>query len=666
MYEDLKVLKRDNKKVDFNGEKIAVAIKKAFDSREEFIEKYTEDDINKVFQSVLADIFDSYFEKPYIKVEEIQDVIEKILIKLNYKDVYESFSSYREKRAESRKMFLSEPKQHKLLKAIEKITLKQEWSKKNTGCPLDIIYNYGKIISEEFSNAYLLKNNHFGLHESGQIRIDKIEYLSVGTTESCVIDIDKLLQKGLVIDEKTYNTPNDIPSYLEQISLIIKRNAEDQHGNQGINNFDSVLKDVVIQTFKEEFSNKVYDLLDINGFLNLIDFELISKEIFKLDSISTDIKHLYKYSKDVEQIKLIIEKSYVKAIENTNKILYKSLNNFLNNINYKVKDINREVTISIGTDISFEGKMISKNLLLSLEKDSIPRIVFKLKKGINKHKDDPNFDLLELSLKTIMRDINIGFANIDFKLNMKKYNGSNESEVFYFFDGSRVLENILSEKTSVNGRGFLSRTYINLVRIGIRNKTLENGKESFFEELGNIIEIVSEQLYDRFLIQSEKRGTDFQFLIGENIYMDSKGLKQGEKVKKAIKNGLLGIGIIGLDECVNLFNNSIDQKMILDFVSKKINNCKKEFNLNFVLVGPENDPSSIFVDLDKTIYGEVKDVTDKDQYYTYINSANFEYLQNIFDGGISYKVDVDSEEQIIRLIDNTNFGYLVISKKIEE
>lgn len=666
MYEDLKVLKRDNKKVDFNGEKIAVAIKKAFDSREEFIEKYTEDDINKVFQSVLADIFDSYFEKPYIKVEEIQDVIEKILIKLNYKDVYESFSSYREKRAESRKMFLSEPKQHKLLKAIEKITLKQEWSKKNTGCPLDIIYNYGKIISEEFSNAYLLKNNHFGLHESGQIRIDKIEYLSVGTTESCVIDIDKLLQKGLVIDEKTYNTPNDIPSYLEQISLIIKRNAEDQHGNQGINNFDSVLKDVVIQTFKEEFSNKVYDLLDINGFLNLIDFELISKEIFKLDSISTDIKHLYKYSKDVEQIKLIIEKSYVKAIENTNKILYKSLNNFLNNINYKVKDINREVTISIGTDISFEGKMISKNLLLSLEKDSIPRIVFKLKKGINKHKDDPNFDLLELSLKTIMRDINIGFANIDFKLNMKKYNGSNESEVFYFFDGSRVLENILSEKTSVNGRGFLSRTYINLVRIGIRNKTLENGKESFFEELGNIIEIVSEQLYDRFLIQSEKRGTDFQFLIGENIYMDSKGLKQGEKVKKAIKNGLLGIGIIGLDECVNLFNNSIDQKMILDFVSKKINNCKKEFNLNFVLVGPENDPSSIFVDLDKTIYGEVKDVTDKDQYYTYINSANFEYLQNIFDGGISYKVDVNSEEQIIRLIDNTNFGYLVISKKIEE
>lgn len=666
MYEDLKVLKRDNKKVDFNGEKIAVAIKKAFDSREEFIEKYTEDDINKVFQSVLADIFDSYFEKPYIKVEEIQDVIEKILIKLNYKDVYESFSSYREKRAESRKMFLSEPKQHKLLKAIEKITLKQEWSKKNTGCPLDIIYNYGKIISEEFSNAYLLKNNHFGLHESGQIRIDKIEYLSVGTTESCVIDIDKLLQKGLVIDEKTYNTPNDILSYLEQISLIIKRNAEDQHGNQGINNFDSVLKDVVIQTFKEEFSNKVYDLLDINGFLNLIDFELISKEIFKLDSISTDIKHLYKYSKDVEQIKLIIEKSYVKAIENTNKILYKSLNNFLNNINYKVKDINREVTISIGTDISFEGKMISKNLLLSLEKDSIPRIVFKLKKGINKHKDDPNFDLLELSLKTIMRDINIGFANIDFKLNMKKYNGSNESEVFYFFDGSRVLENILSEKTSVNGRGFLSRTYINLVRIGIRNKTLENGKESFFEELGNIIEIVSEQLYDRFLIQSEKRGTDFQFLIGENIYMDSKGLKQGEKVKKAIKNGLLGIGIIGLDECVNLFNNSIDQKMILDFVSKKINNCKKEFNLNFVLVGPENDPSSIFVDLDKTIYGEVKDVTDKDQYYTYINSANFEYLQNIFDGGISYKVDVNSEEQIIRLIDNTNFGYLVISKKIEE
>ena len=120
--DQLKVIKRDNKKVDFHEEKIALAIKKGFDSVAS--ELYDEKDINEVFHSVLKNIEDNYKEKKTITIEEIQDIIEKQLMKNGYQDVYEAFSKYRDKRSESRKAFLSEPKQHKLIKVIEKISLK--------------------------------------------------------------------------------------------------------------------------------------------------------------------------------------------------------------------------------------------------------------------------------------------------------------------------------------------------------------------------------------------------------------------------------------------------------------------------------------------------------------------------------------------------------------
>jgi len=310
MFEGLKVLKRDNKKVDFNGEKIAIAIKKSFDSREDFINKYTDEDINKVYLSVLDHIYDNYFEKQYIKVEEIQDIIEKILMKLEYTDVYESFSNYRDKRAESRKMFLSEPKQHKLLKAIEKIALKQDWVKKSNDSATDIMFNYGKTISEEFANAYLINNKFTSMHESGQIYISSVNFFPMGTTESCVIDINRLFEKGFNIEERNYKTPSDIMSYFDVLSLIIRRNSEDQHGEQGIPNFDFYMEKAVLKTFKEELKTKIFDFLDLNGFLNFVDFDYIVKEITKLETISFDMSILYKHSKEVNQIKSILDIAY--------------------------------------------------------------------------------------------------------------------------------------------------------------------------------------------------------------------------------------------------------------------------------------------------------------------------------------------------------------------
>ncbi len=668
MYEDLKVLKRDNKKADFNGEKIAIAIKKSFDSREEFIDKYTDEDINKVYKAVLDDIFDNYFEKPYIKVEDIQDVIEKILIKLDYKDVYESFSNYRDKRAESRKMFLSEPKQHKLLKAIEKITLKQDWVKKTNTTPNDVIFNYGNIISEEFANAYLLNSKYTQMQESGQVYIDNIESISIGTTESCIIDINKILEKGFSIENIHYKEPNDMLSYLDLMSLIIKRNSEDQHGDQGIQSLDFMMKQIVINTFKEIFNDKLYEHLDVNGYLNFVDFDSISKDISKLNSINIDISLFYKYSKEVPQIKNILEKSYNKSLESTDKIVYKALYKFLHNSYYKVNDKCRIVTISLGIDTSYEGRMITRNYLLSLDDKVVTKTVFKIKKGINYNVTDINYDLFKLAISIIFKGNNIGFSFMDFKPNFKEYNGSLESEVFYFNNGLRVMENILNEKVNVLGRGLLSKTYINLARIGLKNTNQEENKEELFSEIDNTLNTVIEQLYDRYLIQAERKASEFQFLMGENVYFESKGLKQGEKVKKSIRNGLLGIGIIGLNECIKVLKFKITSDEIIDYIYKKIHKYKNEYNLNYVLIGPDKDLSKEFIDIDRAIYGDIKDVTDKEYYDLYFNNIFEDKNITKFNGGylIEKENTFKSEEELIKFIKDQDIGYISIIKKIED
>ena len=118
----LSVVKRNGKKVSFNGTKIAVAIKKGFDSitiideNDDRVQKYNEKDIQKVYQAVINYIEKAYKDKDKIKIEEIQDIIELELKNKKYDDVYLSFSEYRDRRAQSREMFMDDKRRHKFLK----------------------------------------------------------------------------------------------------------------------------------------------------------------------------------------------------------------------------------------------------------------------------------------------------------------------------------------------------------------------------------------------------------------------------------------------------------------------------------------------------------------------------------------------------------------------
>ena len=84
--DNLKVVKRNGKKVSFDTAKVAIAIKKGFDGtvHEEEESKYSAKDVQKVYQSVIKEICKKYKDAEKIKIEEIQDLIEEMLKKNKY------------------------------------------------------------------------------------------------------------------------------------------------------------------------------------------------------------------------------------------------------------------------------------------------------------------------------------------------------------------------------------------------------------------------------------------------------------------------------------------------------------------------------------------------------------------------------------------------------
>lgn len=198
--ENFKVIKRDGKRVDFNEGKIGVAITKTFNSIED--SKYTEEDTSRVFAAVIDKINEVYGEAKSVKVEEIQDIIEDTLRNLEYLDVMENFNSYREKRKQSREVF--ESYQHKLVKELEALSLKDakdEDSKRDNAnvdgdTAMGTMLHYGSTISKAFSKSHFMEKRFADAHDSGMIHIHDMDFMPMGTTTCCQIDLNSLFEKG--------------------------------------------------------------------------------------------------------------------------------------------------------------------------------------------------------------------------------------------------------------------------------------------------------------------------------------------------------------------------------------------------------------------------------------------------------------------------------------
>ncbi len=724
------VVKRNGKKVDFDGTKIALAIKKGFDSvkpkvdeEEESIDKvytYTEKDIQKVYHSVMKRIQKEYKDKEKIKIEEIQDMIEEELKKKGYDDVYASFSEYRERRNQSRQLFFDEKKTHKFLKAIEGLGLKsageEDIKRENANIDGDsamgTMLQYGSTISKEFAKSYLMKKKYADAHDNGDIHIHDMDFLAMGTTTCMQIELDKLFKNGFSTGHGHLREPNDIMSYSALAAIAIQSDQNDQHGGQSIPAFDYYMAPGVLKTFKKQFKQQLYDLLDYSDLLSFISMERIAREVDKLTTIDLDITLFQPIYKESEQIKRLFMKSYENALKKTERITYQAMEAFIHNLNTMHSRAGAQVpfsSVNLGTDTSSEGRMVIKNFLLATdaglgkgETPIFPVSIFKVKEGINYNPEDKNYDLFKLACKVSAKRLFPNFSFIDAPFNLEYYKeGDYRTEVGYMGCRTRVMSDVtdLNNQTT-GGRGNLSFTSINLPRIAIKHGIClkERDKadmEGFYQELAEEMELVKDQLLERFEVQCSKHNYNFPFLLGQGVWTDGDKLKPSDRLRKILKHGSLTFGFIGLAESLVALigkhqgESEEAQKLgleIISFMRNKADEYAKEYRLNFTLIAtPAEGLSGRFVNIDKAIYGKIKGVTDR-EYYTnsfhvpvYYNTsikhkieveAPYHALTN--GGHISYieldgdtAMNVDAFESVIRLMKESGIGYGAINHPVD-
>ena len=369
------VIKRDGKKAEFDTAKVVVAIKKGVDSvqtENANIEKYTEKDIYKIYNNVAKKIVDS--KKDRIKIDEIQDYIEEALKEDGYEDVYESFSNYRERRNQSRKLFFDEKKQYAFLKAIETLSIEPQ---NETEIPekaansMSSMLKYGQTVAKEYSKSYLLKRKIADAHEGGSIYIHDLEYLPMGTTNCLHIDLNKLFKDGFSTGIGYLREPNNIMTYSILTSIAIQTNQNDQSGEQSIPLLDYYFAPGIVKSFKKEFKQIVYDLLDYTDFGIFAAVNGMEREIDKISQIEFDISIFDTYCRESEQLKRLFRIAYKKALEKTDKLTYQAMEALIHNLNTLRSKAGAEVpdsTVNLGTDTSKVGRMIIKNYLLALDK----------------------------------------------------------------------------------------------------------------------------------------------------------------------------------------------------------------------------------------------------------------------------------------------------------
>ena len=716
----LKVVKRNGKKVDFDGSKIAVAIKKGFDSliREDEEPKYNEKDIQKVYQHVMKTIDKEYKDAEKIKIEQIQDLIEASLQKLKYDDVYKSFSEYRERRTASRQLFADEKKMHKFLKSLEGLGLKSasEEDAKRENANIDgnsamgTMLQYGSTVSKEFAKAYLMKKKFADAHDNGDIHIHDMDFLAMGTTTCMQIDLNKLFKNGFSTGHGHLRSPKDIMSYGALAAIAIQSNQNDQHGGQSIPAFDFYMAPGVLKTFKKQFKQAVYELLDFSDFINFVNMDKIEKEIDKLESIEFDINIFESFFKGSEEVRKVFTKAYEIALAKTDRQTYQAMEAFVHNLNTMHSRAGAQVpfsSINFGTDISPEGRMVTRNYLLSVdaglgknETPIFPISIFKVKEGVNYNKEDPNYDLFKLSCKVSAKRLFPNFSFLDSSFNKPYYKeGDFTTEVCYMGCRTRVIGNVADPNKEITpGRGNLSFTSINLPRLGIKHGIVTNEKtdmKGFYEELGNLMDLVKDQLLERFEIQCNKRIYNFPFLLEQGVWLDSEKLKPEDRLRKVLKHGTLSIGFIGLAECLKALigehhgESDKAQKLgleIIGFMRKKCDEYSQEYKLNFTcLATPAEGLSGRFVNIDKAIYGKIKGVTDR-EYYTNSFHIPVYYNISIVDklkkegkyhkltnaGHISY-IELDGDttenleafEKIVRTMKECDIGYGAINHPVD-
>ena len=659
------VKKRDGRIVGYNEEKIKAAIRKAMLA--------TDKGEDEALIQRISDRIGST-GKEQMDVEAIQDSVEIELMKSSRKDVAKKFIAYRDQRSIARRA-----KTRDLFQAIidaKSNDVTRENANMNADSPAGMMMKFASETTKPFVDDYLLSPDVREAVKNNLLHIHDKDYYPTKSLTCVQHPLDKILREGFMAGHGESRPAKRIETASVIACISLETAQNEMHGGQAIPAFDFYMAPYVRASYVEEV--KYIEQITGQEYAELYDAEIDDYIKKPLDGLTGK------------------ERAKQHAINRTVGRVHQAMEAFIHNMNTIHSRGGNQVvfsSINYGTDTSAEGRCVIRELLESTYEGVgngataiFPIQIWKKKRGISYLPTDRNYDLYCYACKVTARRFFPNFVNLDapFNYNEKWREDDPERykwEVATMGCRTRVFENRFGEKS-------LEEVHA-IVGLALECRNIENEESrvnAFFAHLDELLEITAKQLHERYLFQKTALVKQFQ-LVMSKLWIGGENLKDDDTIASVINQGTLGIGFIGLAECLIALigkHHGESEKAqelglrIVKYMRDRVVDFSEKYQHNYsVLATPAEGLAGRFTKGDKKKFGIVPGVTDKD-YYTNSNhvpvyyhcsprhKAEIEAPYHVFTGGghIFY-VEIDGDAthnpqaimNIVDLMDEYNIGY---------
>ena len=666
------VVKRDGRIVGFNEQKIMAAIRKAM--------LHTDKGEDSTLIEQITDHI-SFRGKSQMSVEAIQDAIEMELMKSARKDVAQKYIAYRNQRniarkAKTRDVFMS-------IVNAKNNDITRENANMNADTPAGMMMKFASETTKPFVDDYLLSEEVRDAVLHNYIHIHDKDYYPTKSLTCVQHPLDIILQHGFTAGHGSSRPAKRIETAAVLACISLETCQNEMHGGQAIPAFDFYLAPYVRMSYQEEVKN----------------LEKLTGEDLK-DLSDAPIDDYLEKSLEGLEGKARLEQH---AINKTVNRVHQAMEAFIHNMNTIHSRGGNQVvfsSINYGTDTSAEGRCIMREILESTyegvgngETAIFPIQIWKKKRGVNYLPEDRNYDLYQLACKVTARRFFPNFLNLDATFNQNEKWRADDPERYKWEIATmgcrtRVFEDRWGEKTSI-ARGNLSFSTINIVKLAIECMGIEDKKQRidmFFAKLDNILDITAKQLDERFQFQKTAMAKQFPLLM-KYLWVGADKLKPEETIESVINHGTLGIGFIGLAECLKALigkhhgESEEAQELglkIITYMRDRANEFSDQYHHNYsILATPAEGLSGKFTKKDRKEFGVIPGVTDRD-YYTNSNHVPVYYkctalqkakieapYHDLTRGGHIFYVEIDGDAthnpsviaSVVDMMDKYNMGY---------
>ena len=666
------VVKRDGRIVGFNEQKIMAAIRKAM--------LHTDKGEDAALIEQITDHI-SYRGKSQMSVEAIQDAIELELMKSARKDVAQKYIAYRNQRniarkAKTRDVFMS-------IVNAKNNDITRENANMNADTPAGMMMKFASETTKPFVDDYLLSEESRDAVMHNYLHIHDKDYYPTKSLTCVQHPLDVILQHGFTAGHGSSRPAKRIETAAVLACISLETCQNEMHGGQAIPAFDFYLAPYVRMSYQEEVKN--LEKLTGEDLKDLYDAPIDDYEEKPLDGLEGKAR--------LEQ----------HAINKTVNRVHQAMEAFIHNMNTIHSRGGNQVvfsSINYGTDTSAEGRCIMREILLSTydgvgngETAIFPIQIWKKKRGVNYLPEDRNYDLYQLACKVTARRFFPNFLNLDATFNQNEKWRADDPERYKWEIATmgcrtRVFEDRWGEKTSI-ARGNLSFSTINIVKLAIECMGIENKQQRidmFFAKLDNLLDITAKQLDERFQFQKTAMAKQFPLLM-KYLWVGADKLNPTDTIESVINHGTLGIGFIGLAECLKALigkhhgESEEAQELglkIVTYMRDRANEFSEQYHHNYsVLATPAEGLSGKFTKKDRKEFGIIPGVTDRD-YYTNSNHVPVYYkctalqkakieapYHDLTRGGHIFYVEMDGDAthnpsviaSVVDMMDKYNMGY---------